>query len=215
MELTIKDLQEVIKAVLKNIKEEGEKGRDGYKFDEDEPIQPRGFSHSDSADYTIPSQEGSRYKKQGSANFGPFTEGMLRTIVRATIKESITMKPVPSKKGQVSAPFNKAKIEVGEDVKIPAWNSTKKGGSVWEDLGHWYDVPGAKKPNVRKLESNIMDDVYADRTNEKKIGFKKLKNKLAHKKGVKDPAALAASIGRKKYGTSGMAKKAAAGRKKK
>lgn len=44
--------------------------------------------------------------------------------------------------------------------------------------------------------------------------FSRLKNKLSHKKGVKDPAALAASIGRKKYGAKGMAKKAAAGKKK-
>jgi hypothetical protein len=46
-----------------------------------------------------------------------------------------------------------------------------------------------------------------------KIGFKKLKKKLAAK-GAKDPGALAAHIGRKKYGKKGMAKKSAAGRKK-
>lgn len=54
----------------------------------------------------------------------------------------------------------------------------------------------------------------ADYLHEKKLGFKKLKGKLAHKKGVTDPAALAASIGRKKFGEKGMAKKAAAGKKK-
>ncbi len=43
--------------------------------------------------------------------------------------------------------------------------------------------------------------------------FDALKAKLAKRKGVTDPAALAASIGRKKYGAEGMAKKAAAGRK--
>ncbi len=43
--------------------------------------------------------------------------------------------------------------------------------------------------------------------------FKALKGKLA-KQGVRDPAALAASIGRKKYGSEKMAKMAAAGRKK-
>ena len=48
---------------------------------------------------------------------------------------------------------------------------------------------------------------------EKHVGFKKLSHQLAHKKGVKDPKALAAAIGRKKYGDAGMAKKAAAGRK--
>lgn len=31
-------------------------------------------------------------------------------------------------------------------------------------------------------------------------GFKKLKGELAHEKGITNPGALAASIGRKKYG---------------
>lgn len=44
--------------------------------------------------------------------------------------------------------------------------------------------------------------------------FKALTKKLAAK-GAKDPKALAASIGRKKYGATKMAKMAAAGRKKK
>lgn len=43
--------------------------------------------------------------------------------------------------------------------------------------------------------------------------FNRLKGKLA-KKGTRNPAALAAHIGRKKYGKTGMAKKAAAGRRK-
>lgn len=41
--------------------------------------------------------------------------------------------------------------------------------------------------------------------------FAKLKKSLS-KKGVKDPGALAASIGRKKYGAKKMAKMAAKGR---
>jgi hypothetical protein len=43
--------------------------------------------------------------------------------------------------------------------------------------------------------------------------FDKLAGKLSHRKGVNDPKALAAAIGRKKYGAAGMAKKSAAGRK--
>jgi hypothetical protein len=42
--------------------------------------------------------------------------------------------------------------------------------------------------------------------------FKKLEKKLDHRKGVSDPAALAAYIGRRKYGASDMAKMAAKGR---
>jgi hypothetical protein len=49
---------------------------------------------------------------------------------------------------------------------------------------------------------------------EKHIGFKKLKGELSHERGVRDPGALAASIGRKKYGAKGMAAKSAAGRRK-
>ena len=44
-------------------------------------------------------------------------------------------------------------------------------------------------------------------------GFEKLDHELAHKPGVEHAAALAAWIGRKKYGAAGMAKKSAAGRK--
>lgn len=43
--------------------------------------------------------------------------------------------------------------------------------------------------------------------------FNKLKAKLGKQKGISNPAALAASIGRKKYGKKGFAKLAAKGRK--
>jgi hypothetical protein len=49
---------------------------------------------------------------------------------------------------------------------------------------------------------------------EKYIGFKKLVKQLA-KKGVRDPKALAAKIGRKKYGKEKFQKMASKGRKKK
>jgi hypothetical protein len=43
--------------------------------------------------------------------------------------------------------------------------------------------------------------------------FNKLANKLSQRPGVTNPMALAATIGRKKYGAAGMAKKSAAGRR--
>lgn len=43
--------------------------------------------------------------------------------------------------------------------------------------------------------------------------FAALKKSLASKPGIKDPGALAAAIGRKKYGAKKMAKMAAAGKK--
>ena len=47
-----------------------------------------------------------------------------------------------------------------------------------------------------------------------RMGFAKLKRSLAARKGVKNAAALAAYIGRKKYGKAGMTAKSKAGRKK-
>lgn len=43
--------------------------------------------------------------------------------------------------------------------------------------------------------------------------FKNLKNKLAHEKGVKNPGAVAAAIGAKKYGQQKMTKMAIKGKK--
>lgn len=48
----------------------------------------------------------------------------------------------------------------------------------------------------------------------KRIGFKRLSRQLAAR-GARNPDALAAHIGRRKYGKAGMAAKAAAGRRKK
>jgi hypothetical protein len=43
------------------------------------------------------------------------------------------------------------------------------------------------------------------------VGFKKLSSELGSEKGVKDPDALAASIGRKKYGAKKFNEHAAKG----
>lgn len=44
-------------------------------------------------------------------------------------------------------------------------------------------------------------------TQDAHLGFKKLESKLAHEKGVIDPAGLAAAIGRRKFGPREMAEK--------
>ena len=44
--------------------------------------------------------------------------------------------------------------------------------------------------------------------------FAELKNRLSHKEGITNPGAVAASIGRKKYGAEKFQKLAARGRKK-
>jgi len=73
-----------------------------------------------------------------------------------------------------------------------------------------------KRPNeVRKLrmEFEASNGDWKPVADEHE-GFAKLERSLAHRKGVSNPDALAAAIGRKKYGAKGMAAKAAAGRAK-
>lgn len=72
--------------------------------------------------------------------------------------------------------------------------------------------------NMERLKKDV-NEFLSEEEEEKEhqskdehIGFQKLEGELAHKKGVSDPKAVAASIGIKKYGKEGMAKKAAAGR---
>lgn len=44
------------------------------------------------------------------------------------------------------------------------------------------------------------------------VGFSALKSKLAGRKGIRNPGAVAAAIGRKKYGRKAMAKASASGK---
>jgi len=52
-----------------------------------------------------------------------------------------------------------------------------------------------------------------DELGEKYVGFKKLKGQIAAKGKVRDPGAVAAAIGRKKYGKEKFQKAAAQGKK--
>lgn len=58
---------------------------------------------------------------------------------------------------------------------------------------------------MKKDVNAFVDDFLGEESK-----FNKLKNKLANKKGVTNPAAVAASIGRKKLGSKEMVAKAAA-----
>lgn len=66
---------------------------------------------------------------------------------------------------------------------------------------------------IKRLTGKESKDYY-EKVKDEHEGFAKLERSLAHEKGVHDPKAVAAAIGRKKYGAAGMARKAAAGRAK-
>lgn len=77
-----------------------------------------------------------------------------------------------------------------DEPKKPVYESVDAKGSVLE--------------GVQKVESQLQ---------EKYMGFKKVEKEIAKRGDVKDPAAVAASIGRKKYGKAAFQKAAAAGKK--
>jgi len=69
---------------------------------------------------------------------------------------------------------------------------------------------------IESLTDEDFDDLTEENTlelEEKYEGFAKLKGELAHKAGVKNPGALAAAIGRKKYGKEKFQAAAAKGKK--
>jgi len=89
--------------------------------------------------------------------------------------------------------------QVEEEVELFAEEiDTDELASIIESLTE-EDFEGLDEDNTLELE-------------EKYEGFAKLKGELAHKAGVKNPGALAAAIGRKKYGKEKFQKMAAAGK---
>lgn len=140
------------------------------------------------------------------------------------------MLPVEFRTGTCPGCGNEATLNMDGTV---AEHGTCGGWGLPPTLGD-YDNPGRSQDSwkslVEKLERKGYSKHYANaiagKVNKEKyppsgrhaedehLGFEKLEHKLAHRKGVTNPKALAAYIGREKYGKKGMAKKAAAGRRK-
>jgi len=66
---------------------------------------------------------------------------------------------------------------------------------------------------AEEMEDEDEEDEDEEEMNERYMGFKKLKASIAAKGGARDPAAVAAAIGRKKYGKEKFQAMAAAGKK--
>lgn len=98
---------------------------------------------------------------------------------------------------------------VAAGVRPASWKKSDKEPRElikFGPLGQW--MLGTMGGSAMRGMMNKVDD-----KDEGYIGFDRLKRKLAHKKGVTDPAALAAAIGRKKYGKQKFQQMAAKGKK--
>jgi hypothetical protein len=79
--------------------------------------------------------------------------------------------------------------EAEEQSKLPEW------------MDHKQDAKRLKEAAEAKLPvDEMMKTHYSEDMEKAYMGFKKLESKIAEHGGVKDPAAVAAAIGRKKYG---------------
>ncbi len=87
-----------------------------------------------------------------------------------------------------------------------------------EELTENKDCKGQGKTTPTKIKDPLAkkkvikgNPVKEDAVDEKYLGFDKLKGKIAAKGGVRNPGAVAAAIGRKKYGKKAMGKASASG----
>jgi hypothetical protein len=103
----------------------------------------------------------------------------------------------------------KSKFEPSEDYNtspdLREQSSSLSNSTLFDDLS------GSEMGRPDSEESMYKDGGSVSKPGSGKR-FAALEGKLSHQKGVTDPAALAASIGRKKYGEAKMAKWSAAGK---
>lgn len=107
----------------------------------------------------------------------------------------------------------------GSTMMLPAAQATPENmaAKAIAKRREFYGDPTQRRQAMKKTARGINSESAAISALAHRLAesaFDKLKNKLAHKKGIYSPGGLAAKIGRDKYGKAGMAKKAAAGRRK-
>ena len=95
---------------------------------------------------------------------------------------------------------------VASQMKAPMAGLKAPGVGARAGLGLFEHIK-SKRAGVQKAVDSDSKTMHKE-----EIGFDKLKNKLAHQKGVTNPAGLAAKIGRDKYGAKEMANKAKEGK---
>ena len=107
-------------------------------------------------------------------------------------------------------PQGKGENKDGDTDVMPAkggkFNVFLRKGGKWNKVAGPFDSKGEAVKAAEKIEKGKSEAVEESK-------FEKLKNKLASKGDVEDPAAVAASIGRKKYGKEKFKRMASDGKK--
>lgn len=184
----IKLLQEMTDRVLAEApsKKKGKKNA-GKGEAQKGDVQPKAYSYSEALDFARPL--GFLNPAADYVNYGPNTGG------GASAEPIHDLLHTSSASGGAQRQLQSAWEHVKESVDPTG---------TWERLNEMsYDM---EHEDIQEMGPGCDVD-------EAHIGFKKLSHQLSHEKGVKDPGALAAAIGRKKYGPKAFAAKSAAGHK--
>jgi len=186
--MTLNELKLEIASILEEAKKQDKKEEDLEK--KGHSIEAYGL-YDEAFDYAQPLGALNLYAQQGAVNWGPYTSA--GPTIDSSYADPQRNNATANLKESDERALRSLVREIIENGLIPA-------GSAWAPL-------------LRRERADEGAWGAAGELLEKHIGFAKLKGQLAHKKGIHDPGALAASIGRKKYGSHAMAKKSAAGRK--
>lgn len=93
-------------------------------------------------------------------------------------------------------------------------DSPAKGEDSWNTLVNKLEKKGYSEHYANAIAGKVNKEKYPPSgKHAKDESFEKVEHSLAHRKGVKNPKALAAWIGRKSMGKKAFQAKAAAGRK--
>lgn len=122
---------------------------------------------------------------------------------------------------RISARLDDMRINVAKNMFATEQAETEEVAEVAEEIEEELDFEELSEEDASVLIQSLseeeineeLDEEDALALEEKYMGFAKLKASLARKPGVKNPAAVAAAIGRKKYGKEKFQKMAAAGKK--
>lgn len=100
------------------------------------------------------------------------------------------------------------RARINEQAEVAAVMSDPRAKAVMDKVKRNQDLSPDEQQTMNKIALAKTGQV-----NEKYVGFKNLEKSIAKRGDVKDPGAVAAAIGRKKYGKEKFQKAAAAGKK--
>lgn len=184
--------------------------------------QPEEFDQDDEAQE--PTGKKTRGRPKGIKGHAKGPTGKSKLLKKGAIRENLPPGAAPGDEGEYGNEGDMAKDDIHTIVRHA--RALEKILSDSEDLPEWVQAKLTKIQGMMTAVDDYMQTQHErdgemdhdmalgeDNLDEKYVGFEKLRKQIARRGDVRDPAAVAASIGRKKYGKAAFQKAAAAGKK--